>query len=68
MSELPLLSATDLPSDADAIVITSKDAVKWRALDNGKLWVLPVTAQLDPELTNWLISTLKKLRHEQQTT
>lgn len=59
-------TAADLPSDADAIVITSKDAVKWRALDNGKLWVLPVTAQLDPELADWLISTLKELRHGQQ--
>lgn len=59
-------TAADLPDDADAIVITSKDAVKWRALDNGKLWVLPVTAQLDPELADWLVSTLKELLHGQQ--
>lgn len=59
-------SAADLPADADAVVITSKDAVKWQALDNGKLWVLPVTAQLDAGLVSWLVSTLKELRHGQQ--
>lgn len=59
-------TAADLPVDADAVVITSKDAVKWQALDNGKLWVLPVTAQLDAGLVSWLVSTLKELRHGQQ--
>mgnify|MGYP000154899560 CR=1 FL=1 len=59
-------TAADLPADADAVVITSKDAVKWQALDNGKLWVLPVTAQLDAGLVSWLVSTLKELRHGQQ--
>lgn len=59
-------TAADLPADADAVVITSKDAVKWRALDNGKLWVLPVTAHLDAGLVHWLVSTLKELRHGQQ--
>ena len=52
--------AATLPADADAVVITSKDAVKWQTLDNGKLWVLPVTAQLDAGLVSWLVSTLKE--------
>ena len=58
---------TDLAFLPDGrMVITSKDAVKWQALDNGKLWVLPVTAQLDAGLVSWLVSTLKELRHGQQ--
>lgn len=45
--------------DADVILITEKDAVKCRQLDNLKddprLWVVPVTAQLDPALAEQIV-------------
>ena len=60
-------TVADLPAEADAIVVTEKDAVKLRGLDNGKLWVLPVAATLMPDLADWLTSTLKKSVYGQQT-
>ena len=51
----------------EAVVMTEKDAVKLRGLDNGKLWVLPVAATLMPDLADWLTSTLKKSVYGQQT-
>ena len=45
--------------DADVILITEKDAVKCRQLENLKddprLWVVPVTAQLDPALAEQIV-------------
>ncbi|WP_020652554.1 tetraacyldisaccharide 4'-kinase [Massilia niastensis] len=45
--------------DADVILITEKDAVKCRQLDNLKddprLWVVPVTAQLDAALAEQIV-------------
>lgn len=45
--------------DADIILITEKDAVKCRQIDNLKddprLWVVPVTAQLDPALAEQIV-------------
>jgi len=45
--------------DADVILITEKDAVKCRQLDHLKddprLWVVPVTAQLDPALAEQIV-------------
>ena len=45
--------------DADVILITEKDAVKCRQIDHLKndprLWVVPVTAQLDPALAEQIV-------------
>jgi tetraacyldisaccharide 4'-kinase len=44
-------SATDLAyDDADAILMTEKDAVKCAAFANEKFWVLRVDAQVSPAL------------------
>jgi len=58
----------DLP-EADWIVVTEKDAVKLAALPDlgaygDKIRVLPVSARLEPDLTDWLIG---KLNHGRQT-
>ena len=63
--ELPLPDHHDFldrPFDgleADVILITEKDAVKCRQIDNLKddprLWVVPVTAQLDPALAEQIV-------------
>lgn len=46
---------------ADAILITSKDAIKCRGLHDGRLWEIPVRAQLsDPELFDWLDRHLRQ--------
>lgn len=52
-------SAADLPEDADAIVVTAKDAVKLQCVNHVKLWVLPVQARLEPDLADWMLATLK---------
>lgn len=52
-------SASDLPSDADVVLVTTKDAVKLQAFNHGKLWVLPVYAELTPDLASWIIGQLK---------
>ncbi|WP_089084005.1 tetraacyldisaccharide 4'-kinase [Aquitalea magnusonii] len=57
----------DLPPGDMPVIVTSKDAVKLRgvihdAAQRARLWVLPVTAQLTPDLAGWLLSRLK-IRH-----
>ncbi|KZE31701.1 lipid-A-disaccharide kinase [Crenobacter luteus] len=52
-------SAADLPEDADAIVVTAKDAVKLQCVNHVKLWVLPVTGVVEPDLADWLLAKLK---------
>jgi len=49
----------DLPLDADAVLVTSKDAVKMRQINHAKLWVLPVQARLTPDLADWILARLK---------
>ncbi|MCD4500030.1 tetraacyldisaccharide 4'-kinase [Chromobacterium vaccinii] len=54
----------DIPADADAVIVTSKDAVKLaRALHDAaqraRLWVLPVQASLAPDLCEWILARLK---------
>ncbi|MEO3953412.1 tetraacyldisaccharide 4'-kinase [Chromobacterium piscinae] len=54
----------DIPADADAVIVTSKDAVKLaRALHDAaqraRLWVLPVQATLAPDLCEWILARLK---------
>ena len=65
VQELPLPDHHDFRDrpfdhvDADVILITEKDAVKCRQLDNLKddprLWVVPVTAQLDAALAEQIV-------------
>lgn len=65
VGELPLPDHHDFMDDpfaavdADVILITEKDAVKCRQLDHLKddprLWVVPVTAQLDPALAEQIV-------------
>ena len=57
----------DLPPGDTPVIVTSKDAVKLRgvihdAAQRARLWVLPVAAQLTPDLAGWLLSRLK-IRH-----
>jgi tetraacyldisaccharide 4'-kinase len=46
-------SPQDLP-DADIILVTEKDAVKLAGLCDVRIWVLPVSASLTPDLAGWL--------------
>ena len=65
IAELPLPDHHDFLDrpfdavDADVILITEKDAVKCRQLDNLKddprLWVVPVTARIDPALAEQIV-------------
>ena len=65
VGELPLPDHHDFLDDpfgkvdADVILITEKDAVKCRQIDHLKndprLWVVPVTAQLDPALAEQIV-------------
>jgi tetraacyldisaccharide 4'-kinase len=59
-------TAADLPPDADAIVVTAKDAVKLQCVNHVKLWVLPVQARLEPDLADWMLAQLK-LPHGRET-
>lgn len=46
---------------ADAILVTSKDAIKCRGLDDPRLWEVPVQARLsDPGLFDWLEARLRQ--------
>ena len=65
IGELPLPDHHDFRDrpfdaiDADVILITEKDAVKCRQIvnlkDDPRLWVVPVTAQLDPGLAEQIV-------------
>lgn len=65
LAELPLPDHHDFLDDpfarvdADVILITEKDAVKCRQIvklkDDPRLWVVPVTAQLDPALAEQIV-------------
>lgn len=51
------------PSDlafagADTLLMTEKDAVKCSAFAPPETWVLPVEAQLDPDLAKWVVEKL----------
>ncbi|ADP17462.1 tetraacyldisaccharide 4'-kinase [Achromobacter xylosoxidans A8] len=46
---------------ADAILVTSKDAIKCAALDDPRLWEVPVRAGFsDPQLFDWLAQALRQ--------
>ncbi|NHQ86609.1 tetraacyldisaccharide 4'-kinase [Iodobacter sp. HSC-16F04] len=55
--------AADLP-DADIIVVTEKDAVKLAVLADVRIWVLPVIAELTPDLAGWLGTEIARLKHQ----
>jgi tetraacyldisaccharide 4'-kinase len=46
-------------SDADAILMTEKDAVKCAAFATEQCWVLRVDAQIDPALAQIIIEKIK---------
>ena len=51
-------TAADLPQ-ADALVVTTKDAVKLHGINHARLWALPVRARLSPDLARWIAAQLK---------
>ncbi len=44
--------------DAKLILITEKDAVKCSTVDDPRIWVIPVAAELDPTLTQLVLEKL----------
>ncbi|MGH8729927.1 MAG: tetraacyldisaccharide 4'-kinase [Burkholderiales bacterium] len=59
-------SPADLRLDADAVLMTEKDAVKCRSFARGDWWALPVEAEVDDELLEFLNGALngsKAARH-----
>lgn len=51
--------ADDLPSDADAILTTEKDAVKLERLDSKiPVWVLPLNCAIQPDLGQFVVEKL----------
>jgi tetraacyldisaccharide 4'-kinase len=55
----------DLPG-ARAIVVTEKDALKCASFADDRFWVLPVDAELDPDLMPLLLNAAKR-RHGPET-
>ncbi|MFP5391752.1 MAG: tetraacyldisaccharide 4'-kinase, partial [Gammaproteobacteria bacterium] len=72
VAELPLPDHHDFLDrpfdavDADIILITEKDAVKCALIENlnrdPRLWVVPVSAQLDARLADEIVQLLEKCR------
>ncbi|WP_148714991.1 tetraacyldisaccharide 4'-kinase [Chitinolyticbacter meiyuanensis] len=61
---------SDLP--AGTLIVTEKDAVKLAALPDlaaasARIWVLPVSATLEPELASWLMQRLSELVDGRET-
>lgn len=54
-------SAVDLDFDGDAILTTEKDAVKLHGLSRLPVWVLPVDAQVEPDLATFVMEKLDGL-------
>jgi len=53
--------------DADALLMTEKDAVKCAAFADNRYWVLPVTAEMDPEFGPKILELLRKLDGRETT-
>jgi tetraacyldisaccharide 4'-kinase len=52
-------AARDLAfADCDALLMTEKDAIKCAGLSRLPVWVLPVTATLDPGLAEFLLEKI----------
>ncbi|WP_137940175.1 tetraacyldisaccharide 4'-kinase [Chitinivorax sp. B] len=47
--------------DADIIVMTEKDAVKCCGAKDVRIWTLPVSATLEPDLAEFVVEQLRKL-------
>jgi tetraacyldisaccharide 4'-kinase len=59
-----VFTAADLAfGDADAIVMTEKDAVKCRVFSNETHWVLPVAAEVDTSFGERVLGKVRKGRH-----
>jgi tetraacyldisaccharide-1-P 4'-kinase len=48
-----------LPPQAEVIVMTAKDAVKFEVFDDPRCWYLEVRAHPDPALVDWLEDRLR---------
>ena len=48
--------------DSQSVLLTEKDAVKLRHVAAPHWWVLPVTANLDPAFSEWLLAKLDEWR------
>jgi tetraacyldisaccharide 4'-kinase len=55
-----------VPEDTP-VLITEKDAVKCRRLDDPRIWYIPVSARLDPAFAPRLLNILERFRHGQTT-
>jgi tetraacyldisaccharide 4'-kinase len=53
-------------TDAAAILITEKDAVKCKALADPRVWVVPVKAEIDPLLVDFFVNTINKIQLQLQ--
>ena len=51
-------SGADLHFDADAILMTEKDAIKCAGLATLPIWVLPVDAELEPDLATYVMEKI----------
>lgn len=59
-------AASDLAfPDADAILLTEKDAVKCCAAKDARIWTLPVSAKVEPDLAQFVADTLRKMHGPQ---
>ena len=54
------------PDDGAQIVMTEKDAVKCRGFANGRLWAVPLRAQLPPAFGETVLQLLKKVKPDGQ--
>lgn len=55
-----------VPEDTP-VLMTEKDAVKCRRLDDPRIWYIPVSARLDPAFAPRLLNILERIRHGQTT-
>jgi tetraacyldisaccharide 4'-kinase len=55
-----------IPEDMP-VLMTEKDAVKCRRLDDPRIWYIPVSARLDPAFAPRLLTILERIRHGQTT-
>lgn len=52
------INPTDLSSEADYIFMTEKDAIKLPNHVPNNIWILPIRANIQPDLGTWIKSTL----------
>ncbi len=59
MPDHAALDTAVLDTSAELIVMTSKDAVKFAAIDDPRCWCLVVSARCDPALIDWIEGELR---------